>query len=97
MDWDNLKKSVIGFVRRMFRFYEKEIRKFVEDMIDLAYQHLDAETVRNITPAIRKKIANKILADIIIMKIDITTVAGKSEVARLVNDALVWLSKTESE
>lgn len=97
MDWDNLKKSVIGFVRRMFRLYEKEIRKFVEDMIDMAYQHLDSDVVRKITPAIRKNIANKILADIIIMKIDTTTVAGKSDVARLVNDALDWLAKDGGE
>jgi hypothetical protein len=46
-----------------------------------------------IDPAIRKKIANKLLADIIIMKIDITTEQGKSKVGHLVIDAIDWFTK----
>ena len=89
-------KSIEGFVRRMFRLYEKEIKLFVEDMIDKAYKNMEAVKVRSISPAIRRNVRNKILADIIIMKIDTTTNAGKSEVARLVLDAMNWATK-ESE
>lgn len=89
-------KNIVGFLRTVFRIYEKEIRAFVENMIEMAFQNLDAAKREKITPAIRKKIANKILADIIVMGIDTTTNAGKSEIARIVVDALSWAAK-ESE
>jgi hypothetical protein len=55
--------------------------------------NLDKARVEKIDPAIRKKIANKVLADILIMGIDITTVKGKSEVGKLVMDAIDWFTR----
>ena len=94
MEWY---KKLISWIRRMLHLYEKEIRQFVNEMLDLAYQNLDADVVHKITPAIRRKITNKILADIIIMKIDISTIQGKSEVCKLITDAISWFTKEDKD
>ena len=86
----------VAWVRRIAHLYEKEIKAFVNEMLDLAFLNLDEVRLNKINPAIRKKIANKVLADIIIMRIDITTTQGKSEVCKLVMDAISWFTK-ESE
>ena len=95
MDWKGMWKGLVAWVRQIFKLYEKEIKAFVNDMIDKAYQNLDAVIVRSITPSIRRKIKNKILADILIMKIDVASNKGKSEVARLTVDAINWFTKGE--
>ena len=86
-------QKIVAWLRKMFRLYEKEIVEFVNEMLDLAFQNLDEVRVSKIDPAIRKKIANKVLADIVIMRIDITTIQGKSEVGKLVMDAIGWFTK----
>ena len=86
-------EKIIKWIRRLFRLYEKEIKEFVNGILDLAYMNLDAVKVRSITPAIRKKIVNKVLADILVMGIDIETIKGKTEVSRLIVDAIDWFIK----
>jgi len=86
----------VAWVRRIAHLYEKEIKAFVNEMLDLAFANLDEVRREKINPAIRRKIANKVLVDIIIMKIDITTIQGKSKVCELVMDAISWFTK-ESE
>lgn len=77
----------------MFRLYEKEIKEFVDDMLDLAFQNID-ETIQNeLTPEIRKQVRNKVLADILIMGIDITTIKGKSEAGKIILDSIDWFIK----
>lgn len=85
----------VAWIRRMAHLYEKEIREFVNEMLELAFLNLDEVRLNKITPAIRKKIANKVLSDIIIMRIDITTAHGKSEICKLVMDAISWFTKGE--
>jgi len=89
-------QKIIAWIRRMAHLYEKDIKKFVNDMIDLAFKNLDKEIADKIDPAIRKKITNKVLADILIMGIDISTIKGKSEVGKLIMDSIDWFTK-ESE
>ena len=72
------------WIKILLRMYEKEIRKLVNDLLDLAYQNLDAKIVRSITPQIRNKIKNQLIAEIIINKIDVTTTSGKSAVSAMV-------------
>jgi hypothetical protein len=86
-------KRFVAWIRRIAHLYEKEIRKFVDEMLELAFLNLDKARVEKIDPAIRKKIANKVLADILIMGIDIGTVKGKSEVGKLVMDAIDWFTR----
>lgn len=86
-------QKFVAWLRRMFRLYEKEIKEFVDDMLDLAFQNLDEQRKDKIDPAIRKKIANQVLANIIIMGIDIGTIQGRSEVGKLIMDAIDWFTK----
>jgi hypothetical protein len=95
--WKDYWKKLISWIRRMINLYEKEIKEFVNEMLDLAFQNLNSEIVRKIDPAIRKKITNKVLADILIMKIDITTTQGKSKVCELVMDSITWFTKEEAK
>ena len=88
---------VISWLRRMVNLYEKEIKEFVNDMMDHAFRSLDQARIDKINPAIRKKIANKVLTDIIIMKIDIETTQGKSKVCELVMDSINWFAKDENK
>lgn len=97
MDWKGIWKSIIGFVRRIFRMYEKEIKAFVNEMLDLAFLNLDEVRKDKIDPVIRKKITNKVLADILIMRIDVTTVKGKSEIGKLIMDAIDWFTKEDGD
>jgi hypothetical protein len=97
MDWKGLWKRLVTWLRLQLKIHEKEIKAFVNEMIDKAFQNLDANIVRSITPAIRRKITNKILADILIMGIDIGTVKGKSEIAKLTIDAINWFTKESEE
>lgn len=86
-------KKIWVWIRRMAHLYEKEIKQFVDEMLELAFLNLDKARMEKIDPAIRRKITNKILADILIMGIDIGTVKGKSEVGKLVMDAIDWYTK----
>lgn len=94
--WKDYWKRLISWIRRMINLYEKEIKEFVNEMLDLAFQNLDSKIVNKIDPAIRKRITNKVLADILIMKIDITTTQGKSKVCELVMDSITWFTKEET-
>ena len=86
-------EKIVKWIRRMFKIYEKEIKVFVDDMLDLAFQNIDEVIQDKLTPEIRKKVRNKVLADILIMGIDIGTTKGKSEVGKLVMDAIDWFTK----
>lgn len=86
-------ESFIGWLRRMFRIYEKEIKKFVIDIVELAFNNLDKQRLEKLNPIIRKKIQNEVLAQIIIQKIDTTTVQGKSAVSRLVLEQIDKFTK----
>ncbi|MHA1805951.1 MAG: hypothetical protein ACTSX2_00080 [Candidatus Thorarchaeota archaeon] len=85
--------KIIRWFRRLFRLYEKEIKEFVDDMLDLAFQNLDDERLDKLNPEIRKKVRNKVLADILIMGIDIGTIKGKSESGKIIMDAIDWFIK----
>ena len=74
----------VAWVRRMLHLYEKEIREFVNDILDLAYQNLDNRVIGKLTPAIRRKVTNKVIAEILINGIDIATIQGKSAVSAMV-------------
>ena len=74
----------VAWVRRMLHLYEKEIREFVNDILDLAYQNLDNRVIDKLTPAIRRKVTNKVIAEILINGIDIATIQGKSAVSAMV-------------
>lgn len=85
--------GLVVWIKKMVTLHKKEILTFIDQMLDMAFQNLDKARMDKIDPAIRKKIANKLLADIIIMKIDITTEQGKSKVGHLVIDAIDWFTK----
>ena len=87
--------KIIRWFRRLFRLYEKEIKDFVDDMLDLAFQNLDDERLDKLNPEIRKKVRNKVLADILIMGIDIGTIKGKSESGKIIMDAIDWFIKED--
>ena len=86
-------EKIVKWIRRMFRLYENEIKVFVDDMLDLAFQNLDKERADKLNPAIRRKVRNKVLADILIMGIEVGTIKGNSEVCKLVMDAINWFIK----
>jgi len=90
-------EKIVKWLRRMFRLYEKEIIEFVDDMLDLAFQNVDIAIQDKLTPEIRKKVRNKVLADILIMGIDITSIKGKSESGKLIMDAIDWFIKEGEE
>lgn len=86
-------EKIIKWIRKLFRLYEKEIKEFVDEMLDLAFQNVDDEIKKKITPEIRKRVRNKVLADILIMGIDIATIKGKSEAGKIILDAIDWFIK----
>ena len=89
MTWQRL----VNWIRRVFRIYEKEIKTFVDDMLELAFLNIDTVKSEKITPAIKEKVRNKVLADILIMGIDIGTTKGKSEIGKLIIDSIDWFIK----
>lgn len=94
MEWH---KKLWAWIKILLKMYEKEIRVFVNDMLELAFKNLDEAKAKKLTPALRKKIANKVLADTILKRIDTSTIQGKSEVAKIVSNALDWATeKTET-
>jgi len=86
-------QNIVKWIRRVFRIYEKEIESFVDDMLDLAFENVDEVIKVKLTPEIRKKVRNKVLADIIVMGIDIATIKGKSESGKIIMDAINWYAK----
>lgn len=86
-------EKIIKWIRRLFRIYEKEIKEFVDDMLDLAFQNVDEVISEKLTPEIRKKVRNKVLADILVMGIDTATIKGKSESGKIIIDAIDWFIK----
>lgn len=82
--WTKIK----AWVRRLFSLYDKEIKQFVDEMIELAFLNLDNERKEKLTPAIKKKVKNKVMADIIIYGTDIATTKGKSAVGQFLMDAI---------
>lgn len=86
-------EKIIKWIRRLFRLYEKEIKEFVDDMLDLAFQNVDEVIQNKLTPEIRDKVKNKVLADILVMGIDIGSVKGKSEAGKIILDAIDWFVK----
>jgi len=89
--------KIIRWIRRLFRLYEKEIKEFVDEMLDLAFQNVDEAVKDKLTPEIRKKVRNKVLADILVMGIDIATIKGKSESGKIILDAINWFIKEGDE
>ena len=86
-------QNIVKWIRRVFRIYEKEIVSFVDDMLDLAFENVDEVIKVKLTPEIRKKVRNKVLADILVMGIDIATIKGKSESGKIIMDAINWYAK----
>ena len=93
MDWKGLWKKFVTWVKIQLRAHEAEIRIFVNNMLDLAYQNLDNAIIQKLNPAIRKKVTNKVIAEILIRGIDIGTIKGKSEVSALVLNFINDLTK----
>jgi len=85
--------KLVIWIKKMITLHKKDIMKFINEMLDLAFQNLDKARMDKIDPLIRNKIANKVLSDIIIMKIDITSNQGRSEVGKLIMDAIDWFTK----
>jgi hypothetical protein len=86
-------QNIVKWIRRVFRIYEKEIKSFVDDMLDLAFENVDEVIKVKLTPEIRKKVRSKVLADILVMGIDIATIKGKSESGKIIMDAIDWFIK----
>ena len=85
-------EKIIKWLRRVFRLYEKEIQKFADDMLNLAFQNVDDAIKDKLTPEIKKKVRSKVLADILIMGIDTATIKGKSESGKIILDAINWFT-----
>ena len=83
-------EKLVNWLRKIFRLYEKEIKQFADNMLELAIANLDEVKREKITPAIRKKIRNKVLADILVMGIDVAENKGKSATGRIIVDAIDW-------
>ena len=89
----DLWKRFVAWIRRMAHLYGDEIKETANDLLDLAFANLDEKRKEKLNPAIRKKIANKVLADILILGIDVTTAKGKAKVCEIIMDAIDWFAK----
>ena len=94
---EGLWSKFVKWLRKILRRYEKEVRQFVDEMLEFAFANLDEARKERLTPAIKKKVRNKVLADILVMGVDIATTKGKSEVGKLILDATDWFIGKEAE
>ena len=91
--WKETWTKIIRWLRKTFKRYEAEIQQFVDNMLDLAFQNLVDPRKEKLTDAVKKNIRAKVLADIMVMGIDISTTKGKSETGKIIMDAIDWFTK----
>lgn len=92
MGW---KTKIVKFIRWLLRTYNREVKKFVEFIIDEAYKYIDREVFDKLEAGVRREVRNEVVKQVIIQGIDIYTPKGKDAVENLVKNYINKFTQEE--